>query len=222
MAIQGIIFDMDGLLLDTERLSQKILANLCSSWGYKVEQSILLATIGHNHQKTTVILQDHYGSNFPASQLLAEHEQRMNLYMAAQPPVLKEGVQELVPYLAQRNIPLAIATSSPTARARRAIGLAELDAHFYAIIGGDMVQRPKPHPEIYLKGIAALELPAQQIMAFEDSLVGARAARAAGLLTILIPDMIQYLPEDLQEMDGVYSSLSAARPHLERLLESAE
>ena len=213
---------MDGLLFDTERISQHVLADLCKSWGYTVEQSMLLSTIGHNYKTTIEMLHNRYGSDFPAVRLLAEHEQQMDNYMVTHPPSLKEGVSEMLTYLAQRAIPLAIATSSPTARAQQAIALAGLSTHFYTIIGGDMVQHPKPHPEIYLKGIASLGLSAQHVMAFEDSLVGARAARAAGLLTILIPDIVQYPPEELQEMAGVYSSLSAAQPHLEKLLKRAE
>lgn len=218
MAIQGVIFDMDGLLFDTERLSQNILAELCTNWGYQVDKAVLQATIGHNYPASAEIIRNHYGADFPVSRLLAAHEQQMNAALQEKPPPLKEGVVEILTRLQQRNIHLAIATSSPTARARRAIELAGLSDKFSSLIGGDLVAHPKPHPEIYLQSLAALKLAAHQAIVFEDSPIGVRAAHAAGIATILIPDLVPYHPQELPKIAGMYSSLKVATRHLKEIL----
>jgi HAD superfamily hydrolase (TIGR01509 family) len=187
----AVIFDMDGLLLDSERLAQDAFIAVCDSLGIKVDLLVFQRCIGTNEALSSQILQD----GLPASvDVTSFREQWVTIYHGLtndkKIPV-KEGVTELLDYLHTLRIPAAVATSTRTAAATQKLHNAGLLDAFEQLVGGDQVSNSKPHPAIYQRAARLLGAPAENCLAFEDSENGVKAAVAAQCTVIQIPDLVQ-------------------------------
>ena len=127
---------------------------------------------------------------------------------------MKEGARELLEFLHSRGLPMALATSRGAATTKLKLDHSGLGRYFQSVITGDMVSRGKPHPEIYLTACAALGTAPARTMAVEDSPNGIRSASAAGMPTVMIPDLLP----PTAELDGLlwrrFDSLDALREYL--------
>jgi beta-phosphoglucomutase-like phosphatase (HAD superfamily) len=128
-------------------------------------------------------------SDYPVDAVLQGWHARFDAIVDSEGVASKAGAGELLAWLAAAAIPCAVATSTRRARARSKLCDAGILDHFVAVIGGDDVVHGKPAPDIYLAAAAALGVPAAQCLAIEDSETGFRAAHAAGMTTILVPDL---------------------------------
>lgn len=185
----AVILDMDGTVLDTESVFREILFEAATECGIVMTDALHLSLVGSSGDVINRLLIDAYGSDFP----LGRYEQRCRLLaverLAAAVPV-KAGAVEFIEALCDRNIPLAIATSSSRRSAEASLGRAGLLAKFGAIVARDDVVSPKPHPEPYLTAAARLGIDPLQCLAIEDSHTGVRAAHAAGMQTVMVPDLM--------------------------------
>jgi HAD superfamily hydrolase (TIGR01509 family) len=145
--------------------------------------------VGTSHEATNRMLVEAYGAAFPYAVFDEQCRTRMHQQMAVDVPV-KAGVHELLAELRARRIPLAVATSSRSPHALGHLGRAGLIDNFAAIVTRDDVANPKPHPEPYLLAAGHLGLAPETCLAVEDSHTGVRAAHAAGMQTIMVPDMM--------------------------------
>ena len=186
--IQGVIFDMDGLLLDSERLYFDAYRRTRQALDLPEDDALFLQMVGTNNRHGRTILQDGLNGDVALTTFEAHWAETCATAIADGIPV-KQGVQELLTALAAQNTAFAIATSSNTQKAWKHLAEAKLDHHFETLIGGDQVENSKPAPDIYLRACAALDLAPQTCAAFEDSENGVRAAHAAGLITVQIPDL---------------------------------
>ncbi|SHO57525.1 HAD family hydrolase [Vibrio quintilis] len=191
MSVHAVIFDMDGLLLDSERLALENFQTTCRKFGLDDFTDVYLTCIGTNLARTHEILQQAMGDtvDYPAFSQARETAYQALINREAIP--LKPGVAELLEYLKQHQIPVAVATSTQRERALLKLRHAGLADYFPVVIGGDQVTRSKPDPEIYLKAAAALGISPADCLALEDSANGVRAAVAAGMKVIQVPDLIQ-------------------------------
>ncbi len=186
----GIIFDMDGTLLDTEAVFREVVYHVSADLGFEMTDPIHKAMVGSSHEATTVMLVEAYGVTFPYTIFDAKCRELMKEKMTEIVPV-KPGVHELLAELKARRIPAAVATSSRSHHALTHLGEAGLLSAFRAIVTRDDVTHPKPHPEPYLLASSLLGLSPQACIAVEDSHAGVRSAHAAGLQTIMVPDLIE-------------------------------
>jgi HAD superfamily hydrolase (TIGR01509 family) len=146
--------------------------------------------VGSSHEFTNKLLVEAYGVAFPYAMFDQQCREMMKHRMAETVPV-KAGVHELLAELKARRIPAAVATSSRSPHALGHLGRAGLLDMFAAIVTRDEVQNPKPHPEPYLMAARHLGVAPETCLAVEDSHSGVRAAHAAGMQTIMVPDLVR-------------------------------
>jgi len=185
----AIVFDMDGTLLDTELVFRDIVYDVSAGLGFEMTETIHFAMVGSSHETTNRLLVEAYGVTFPYAMFDQQCRALMKEKMSLAVPV-KAGVHELLAELKARRIPTAVATSSRSPHAIGHLGAAGLLEAFETIVTRDDVTNPKPHPEPYLLAAGRLGVDPRNCLAVEDSHAGVRAAHAAGMQTIMVPDLV--------------------------------
>jgi HAD superfamily hydrolase (TIGR01509 family) len=185
-----VIFDMDGLLLATERLCMELFEDACRAHGITPVRALYYGCIGTREDGTRRVLEAGYGPDFPYERI---HDHWMRAYhdhVERHPVDHRPGAAEILALTRALELPIALATSTRTSTARRKLELAGLAGYFGIVIGGDQVANAKPHPEPYLKAAAALGVAASSCWAIEDSDNGVRAAHASGAWVVQVPDLV--------------------------------
>ena len=208
MMFQAAIFDMDGLLLDTERLCMRVFKEACSAQSLPFHEEAYLSMIGCNGAGIEAILRRAYHDDYPRVNRAWRERYREVVYHQAID--LKPGVITLLEWLKRRDVPIAVATSTPKETAVVKLRLAGLDHYFHNVTTGCEVTRGKPDPEIYLLAARRLGVDPQRCLAFEDSNNGARAAVGAGMKTYQVPDLVEPSPEVRALGHSIVESLSEA------------
>lgn len=186
---QAAIFDMDGTLLDTEAFFKTIVYDVATEMGYEMTHAIHRGMVGSSNETTRLWLTDSFGPEFSYEQFNGRCIELIDVMGAEGVPV-KPGVFEFVREIRSRGIPTAVATSSSHKHAHHHLESAGLMDLFDTIVTRDDVSNPKPDPEPYLLAATRLGVDPTLCLALEDSNVGVRAAHAAGMQTIMVPDMV--------------------------------
>jgi HAD superfamily hydrolase (TIGR01509 family) len=187
----AVVFDMDGLLLDSERLAQETFIAACRDFGFEPDLGVYRRCIGSTSGVTREILQSGLGPAFPLDAVYARWGERYDSHVHHHPVDHKPGVLEFLDALRASNTPLALATSTQRPNAEVKLRLAGLHHYFDQLICGGETARGKPHPDPYLRACNLLNVPPEECWALEDSMNGTRAALAAGLSVFQIPDLIE-------------------------------
>lgn len=185
--IKGAVLDMDGLLLDTEKVCSETWDKAAELVGFADVERAKNACIGLNHASTVAFFEKNY-PDFDYQHFLDTARKLTKEALAVQIPV-KEGAEELLQFLKSKNVKLAVASSTREVTVKEQLARAGLLNYFDKVITGDMVQNGKPNPEIFVKACEALELPPETCIAFEDSVNGIRSAYRAKTYPIHIPDI---------------------------------
>jgi HAD superfamily hydrolase (TIGR01509 family) len=188
------IFDMDGLLLDTERIALLAFLEACEHFGIGAQPEVFTRCLGTNEALGMAILEAGLEGRVDHLAFRRVWESRYVESITSRPVPLKDGAGELLEHLASLSMPLAVATSSNTPRARQKLRDAGILDRFAAVVGGDQVPRSKPDPDIYLKAAASLGVAPAMCLALEDSENGVRAALSSGMTVIQIPDLVEPAP----------------------------
>ncbi|MGI9520861.1 MAG: HAD family hydrolase [Hyphomicrobiaceae bacterium] len=183
------IFDMDGLLLDSERVAFAALQDACRAFSCNVSIEVYCTMVGLNKHESSRVLARHLGSRVPIAEFETTWLTHIDRRYEKQVPI-KPGAAEVLCHLATRQMPMAIATSTETERARWKLERAGLVPSSVHIIGGDQVAASKPAPDIFLEAAARLDVAPSKCIVFEDSENGGRGAVAAGMSVVLVPDMV--------------------------------
>ena len=186
----AVIFDMDGLLLDTERVFFNAFLDACESLGVPKQPEVFLRLMEQNHAAVQTILRERLIGVTDLSAFETHWDELANKTMQRDGIALKPGVQELLAALHVHPKRMAVATSTRTPRALWKLKGHNITHFFAHIIGGDQVAKSKPAPDIYLHAANALGVAPARFLALEDSKNGVLAALAAGMTTIQIPDLI--------------------------------
>ncbi|MGB5869175.1 MAG: HAD family phosphatase [Albidovulum sp.] len=184
------IFDLDGLLLDTERLAiaagQEVLADL----GWPGNDGLFQSLIGTDDATSSRKIAAHYGADFP----LDDFGQGWNARFAAKLDAgidLRPGAAKLLEVLGAAGLPCAVATSSRRHAAEKKLAISGLARYFATVVSVNCIAKPKPAPDPYLEAARRLGMNPAQCIAFEDSDTGAAAAQASGMIVVQVPDMLR-------------------------------
>lgn len=217
MKYKAVIFDMDGVIFDSERLYIECNKEIARKFGITdmdLVEEVSKKCIGITSEETRRIMQECLGEVFPidemwmgAAALFKEKTIGGNL------PV-KPGVVEILEYLKDKKVQTAIASSTKSDTVKRELGDAGLLNYFDKIVGGDMIRKSKPEPDSFLKAAEVLGVDPKDCCIIEDSFNGIRAAHAAGGFPIMVPDILQ--PDDeIRGLAGiVLESLIKVRDYL--------
>lgn len=213
--IRAVIFDMDGLMFDTERLAKEAWIQVGQELGFQIDERVICQIRGATPAASAAVFEKEFGKafNYPMA------KQKRNLLVERRIdeegiPV-KKGLHNLLCYLKENGIFCAVATSSPENVLKKYLHQAEVEGYFDSLISSDQVRHSKPDPECFLMSAAALGVEPADCLVLEDSANGLRAAHNAGMQSICIPDLA--LPDQdalasaagiLRDLDEVITALN--------------
>ncbi len=213
-----VVFDMDGVLFDSERCIQTCWEELAEKWDLGDIHPMLHACLGVTNQECRAIILQMMGKDFPCDLYLSEVSRLFHARFDGRLP-LKTGVHELIGDLRAHSVPLALASSTREAVVRKNLEDAQILDAFSVLVCGNMVTKSKPDPEIYLKACDLLGCAPENAFAIEDSFNGIRSAHAAGLRTIMVPDLLQPTGEIRSLCETVLPSLLDVRTYFHTTLD---
>lgn len=187
-AIQGVLFDMDGVVLDTEKLYTRFWQEAAWDFGYPMTKEQALGMRSLNRGAGEAKLKSYFGDSVDYEQVRNRRMELMDAFIEKEGVELKPGIVELLDCLEQRKIKRAIATSSPLERTRLYLTQVGLIDRFDALVSGYMVEKGKPQPDIYIYAASKLGLKPSECIVLEDSPTGILAAYRAGCTPIMVPD----------------------------------
>lgn len=188
-----VIFDMDGLIFDTEKLFMRELGEVMAESGYTLTRERYVKTLGLTGERLKSTMLGYYGSDYPHAEMSRKARERVDKAALAGELTVKPGIRELLELLNKKGIPCAVASSTHTVYVEKYLTAAGLRRYFDEVIGGELAERSKPAPDIFLKALNGTE--PENALVLEDSENGIRAAHAAGIPVICIPDMVYPSPE---------------------------
>ena len=188
--IRAVIFDMDGVIFDSERAVYQCWQELARTHHLADLDTAYYKCIGVNSQMCRQVFMAHFGADFPYDDYTAEVSSMYHAKYDHGRLPLKPGVKELLSYLKKKSFQTAIASSTRTSVVEQQIADAGLRAYFDIIVGGDMVGKSKPEPDIFLKAAGLLHVLPEDAYVIEDSFNGIRAASSAGMIPVMVPDMM--------------------------------
>src|SRR4030042_3313504 len=197
--IKLIIFDMDGLMFDTEKLIFKSWKESCKKYKQNLSDKIFIESIGLNRKKTIEIYKKYFAVNFPYEEIIDETMNIFENLIRSEVVPLKEGLLELLQFIRKKHLKLAVATSTKRDRTDLMLNLSDTGKYFDTVICGDEIVNGKPDPEIFLETAKRLNCRPENCIVLEDSKNGIIAAYRAGMLPIMVPDIIQPTKE-LEDM----------------------
>lgn len=191
MQYQAVVFDMDGVIFDTERLVIEFWKEVAKKHNIPNVEHTCIQCLGTNRVRTREIFLENYGADFPFDPYRAEVTELFDTHYKGVPLPTKPGIRELLNYLQEQDIKVGLASSTAQHLVRDEIGTAGLLPYFQTLVCGDMVEHSKPAPDIFLKACEILNADPTKSIAIEDSFNGIRSAHCAGMTPIMVPDQVQ-------------------------------
>jgi HAD superfamily hydrolase (TIGR01509 family) len=214
--IRAVVFDMDGLLIDSETVVREGVRRALADMGHEMLNSVFARMIGLPLGDSLAVLKTHYGDDFDLDRFLALERREVEALLT-EGVALKGGVVELLDHLDVLKLPRAVATSSSREAVETHLGGHHILERFNAIVARADVPRHKPNPDPFLAAALALGIDAEDCLALEDSHNGVRAAHAAGMMTIMVPDLL----DPTEEMHAKCVHIAESLHEVHRLLVEA-
>lgn len=213
-SFQAVIFDVDGTLFDTERLSRGNWLTVSRELGWPQVGEAYLDYVGQNRTGIRENMRRRWGPEFPMEEFLEACSSRSLAQIEREGVPLKPGALEILDALGRLGVPLALATSTSGERTARRLELTGLGPRFQSITTGDQVRQGKPHPEIYQLACARMGADPARTLAVEDSRNGILSAHGAGMPVAMVPDLIPPTPDLEAMLWGRFESLLELRDFL--------
>ncbi len=207
MRYRGVVFDMDGLMFDTERLTFELQREILKAHGYDWTLELYKQTVGLRTEDLIPFFRKFGGEDFDIGAFRGECRKAYREYTDKFGVPVKDGLFELLELLKREEIKIALATSTTEQSAVRTLKIAGVLDYFDALVCAGDVENGKPAPDPFLKAAEKLGLEPADCAALEDSLNGIRSAHAAGMAAIMIPDLIAPTDEIRGMCEAVLNSL---------------
>lgn len=214
--MKAVVFDMDGVIFDSEKLYIQCWQEVAGKYHISGIEEACYKCLGINSALTRKTMLEHFGESFPYDSYSKEvsalfHKQAEGGKLAKKP-----GIEELLVYLKEKGVKTAVASST-----RKAVVLKELEeggllSYFDRIVGGDMVSRSKPEPDIFLKACENLNVDPEYAFAIEDSHNGIRSAHRAGMIPVMVPDLAEPIGEIEEISHIILPSLTEVKAYFEK------
>ena len=206
-----VIFDMDGLMFATEGIDMQCFKKACNEFGYTIEEEFQMGLIGMNEHEA-----------FPVYDIRALSWKMKMEYFYEKGLPIKKGLKELVIYLKEMKIKIAVASSSSIKIINEYLQLSDLENQFDYIVGGDKVVHSKPDPEIFLKVLEHFNFDSSEALVLEDSNNGLLASHRANIPVICVPDLVENKPELLALTYKTLPSLLEVKDEIAKILEGSK
>lgn len=218
MAVKAVIFDMDGVIFDTERVYMNIWMDVYKRHGLEITRDFYVSLIGRDRNSIINILHDKFGQDFDTTTMFAECDSELkNAILKGEVPV-KEGALELFAYLKENNIKMALATSSSKEKLEMQLMIQNLKEIFDEIVCADDVKKSKPDPEIFLVSAKKLGMNTASCIVIEDSPAGIEAAYNAGIRSIHVEDLKKADERMTSISERQFKSLTEVRGYIRNLI----
>jgi HAD superfamily hydrolase (TIGR01509 family) len=217
--VGAVIFDMDGLLLDTEALARRTWGEAAADCGVDLDDALFASLIGRTRRESGAMLEEAFGSSFSLELFRMRCGERWTACIVETGIPVKTGAMELLDTLDAAGLPRAVATSTSREGARRSLETAGILERFDHVVTGDMVERGKPAPDIFLLAAERLGVEPERCVVLEDSHYGVMAAHAAGMSPIMVPDLLAPTEEIERLAVAVVTSLHDVRDALAEALD---
>lgn len=212
--ITAVVFDMDGVLFDTERICMEAWREIAAEKKIENIEKAVLGCVGLNRTDTRAFFEREYGADFDYDGYHDACSARFHEKIARFGLPVKTGVMEILTFLKENGYKIGLASSTSRHGVLGHVTRAGIEEFFEVIVGGDMVEHSKPKPDIYLLACEQLGVKPENAIAIEDSPNGIRSAYAAGLKAVMVPDMIAPTPEIEALLYRKFDSLLGVRAML--------
>jgi HAD superfamily hydrolase (TIGR01509 family) len=214
---KAVIWDMDGLLLDSERISHNSWLTACASLDVEIQEDVFRGIIGLNRRTSRKMLEEQIGSIVDLERLINTANEIYQERISQGVP-LKKGARECIVWLHQNDVLQSVATSTQQALAKKKLGHHALVKLFHSVVVGDQVEHGKPNPEIFITAARRMGVDPSECVIFEDSRHGIAAANASGGRPILVPDLAIHDDESESHAWEIWDSLERGPEKFEEWL----
>ncbi|MEY8371251.1 HAD family phosphatase [Aerococcaceae bacterium 50-4] len=211
----SVIFDMDGLMLDTEKVYAQVNKEGFESLGIEFTMDDYLKYVGVGEKETLEMYEEAIGDKEEAKALLAREDKRYLEIIKDEAPELKDDLIKVLDTLEAKNVDCYVASSTNIETVEYLLNATGIRKYFKGVLGGDQVENAKPDPEIYLKVVADFSLNKADTIVLEDSIHGVNAAYQAGLDVIMVPDLVAPDDETYDRVVAVVGRLGDALPFMD-------
>ena len=215
MGKKAVIFDMDGVIFDTEKVYLDIWIEVFEKYGYKMTKELYVNVMGTGRKNVIKTFLENFGDDLPIEKMYEEKDNQLFYIIENQGIPLKEGVKELFSMLKEKNYKIALATSAKRERVEKQIKDKWLKESFDAIVCGDDVEKGKPSPDIFLKAAKKIDVEPENCFVVEDSPAGIKAAFSGGMkgihvqdLKVADKDILRYCQKNFKNLQEVKKYLS--------------
>lgn len=217
LKVKAVIFDMDGLMVDTEPVGNMICVESNKKFGYVITENMLFDLIGRNVQSAKLYFKEVFGDDYPYDEIRKENARLRKEYYKTHKIEVKPGLYQLLDYLKNSGIKMAVASSTVSETVLKNLKDIHVEHYFDCIIGGEQIENGKPAPDIFLKALELLDVKNNEAVVLEDSKNGILASFDAGIPVICIPDIVKHTKDTLEKTYMVLDSLDQVIDQVEKL-----
>ena len=214
MGKKAVIFDMDGVIFDTEKVYLDIWIEVFEKYGYKMTKELYVNVMGTGRKNVIKTFLENFGDDLPIEKMYEEKDNQLFYIIENQGIPLKKGVKELFSMLKEKNYKIALATSAKRDRVEKQIKDKWLKESFDAIVCGDDVEKGKPSPDIFLKAAKEIDVEAKDCFVVEDSPAGIKAAFSGGMKGIHVEDLKAADEDILKYCEKNFKNLQEIKEYL--------